>query len=248
MIAAAIGDARLKPRTLREIREHYWAMRFRTGKAAKRVRIWEGLHIPYRTTGDPPSDETKTEIEWRDPTIEEAAAELEQALLDEAAAGNWFAFGRRGPDEPFELIRPRYWDFLTLDINKNAALGEQLSFRGLQCWLSTDRDPSDRIFEELRAGQQMPTLDLTAESAKDLPAPGNVGRPSMSRLVLGEFKRRVESNEFRRPMRQEALYLKIWVREKFPHVKSHPQLKTIENNLRRSYRAAQMTRGEAPTK
>ena len=68
-----------------------------------------------------------------DQKIEEIRADVQRRMLADASSAKWLAMGRRDPDKDHELIPPRHWPFLHMDLENEALLGDGVAFRDLRC-------------------------------------------------------------------------------------------------------------------
>ncbi len=155
-------------RTLNDIYEHYLTQtKVAGGKtAADRLEALlggRGLMVNFRSIPDPRRRQSsdvafQEQLKKADEQIGEIRNRVRRAMMQEASNGTWVAMGRSRPDQDHELIPPRYWPFLSLDLENNAAAGDGRSFRELRCWIIADLPADDSIREYLRTAQQRTTL------------------------------------------------------------------------------------------
>ena len=176
--------------------------------------------------------------------IESVRASVMKIMQNEASTGKWLAIGRRGPDLAHELIPARYWAFLTIDIENDAALGKDLEFRELRCATTAKIAGDHPLLVSFRSTNQLPLPEngnaspsIPAAETPDLGRNGAPGRPSWMHLVEAEFKRRCDAGRFEPSLTKEADALAAWFRTAHPEV-SPLKAKSIANKLRDPYRAA----------
>ena len=95
-----------------------------------------------------------------------SAASVMKIMRDEASTGKWLAIGRREPDLAHELIPARYWAFLTIDIENDAALGKDIEFRELRCATTAKIAGDHPLLVSFRSTNQLPL----PEKATQVPA------------------------------------------------------------------------------
>jgi hypothetical protein len=153
----------------------------------------------------------ESDIKGLDDVVARTQAKILRLVCEQARDGKWIALGRRNPEVEHELIPPRYWPFLTLDIESNAATGDGMSFRDLRCRLMKDIPAEDPVRQAVNATEQRASTELQPPAAMDAqppPAPshemppgqalvltGTVGRPSSMHFVEAEFRRRKAQGE-----------------------------------------------------
>ena len=120
-----------------------------------------------------------------DQRIESVRTSVMKIMRDEASTGKWLAIGRREPDLAHELIPARYWAFLTIDIENDAALGKDLEFRELRCATTAKIAGDHPLLVSFRSTNQLPlpengnaTPSSPAAETPDLGRNGAPGRPS----------------------------------------------------------------------
>lgn len=182
---------------------------------------------------------------------------VRRAMVKDAEAGRWTAFGRRHPDAPEEAIPPHYWPFLDIDIEEDSANGHDLRFRGIRCLLAEDIPADHPILDQIRPKEaaapvaDQPSVD-DEPSANEAPAPpppvilysGTQGRPSsVESLVIPELRRRAAEGSMESSLARECKYLSQWLHTNHP---TAHQIKpaSLENSLRQLYRELKNT----PTK
>jgi hypothetical protein len=207
-------------------------------------------------------------LKRHDDDIEDIKRNIHRQISKDGALAVWIAYGRESPKSHHELIPPDYWPFLTLDMENNAATGEELSFRDLRCALTNEIPDSDPIHKALRlAGKPAPRLDqhdgasadlrsdcalsIVPDRIQEIERTGAPGRPSSMHFVVFEFRRRLEQNEvIWNSIRAEAQHLAAWFKD---FMRSYPRplpslgAGTIENEIRTEYNKAK-TEKSAPTK
>lgn len=229
-------------RKLAAIHQHYAAeMLCEDGKSVaetlssiegqKSFQVMRAQFSPLFRRGKPPKSEFvfQQTIQRLDEQAERIRADLIRHMLEEAGAAKWVAAGRRKPNLPHELVPSSHWPFLTLDIANNAALGDDVSFRDLRCAIATEIPSNDPILNQLQ------TSDSKAAGT------GAPGRPSGMYLVRQEFERRRDSRSLKVTLGEESEFLSSWCRKNHPD-RPCPSPKTVKNNLRDDYRAAQDSR------
>ena len=182
-----------------------------------------------------------------DQRIERVRASVMKIMRDEASTGKWLAIGRRGPDLAHELIPARYWPFLTIDIENNAALGKDLEFRELRCATTAKIAGDHPLLVSFRSTNQLPlpekssaTPSKPAAETPDLGRNGAPGRPSYMHLVEAEFKRRCDAGRLEPSLTKEAAALAAWFKTAHPEVRPYTP-KAIYNKLGSLYRAAKLS-------
>ena len=200
----------------------------------------------FETFGSNPGDHMlfRDTVQAIDQRIERVRSSVMTIMRDDASTGKWLAIGRRGPDRAHELIPARYWAFLTIDIENNAALGKDLEFRELRCVTTAKIARDHPLLVSFRSTnqQRLPengnaTPSSPAAETPDLGRNGAPGRPSYMHLVEAEFKLRSDAGRLEPSLTKEAAALAAWFRTAHPKV---PPLKakSISNRLRDLYRAA----------
>jgi hypothetical protein len=104
-------------------------------------------------------------------------------MVDGAAKGCWFAFGRRHPDSEEEMIPSRYWPFLKLDIKNGVATGHG-TFRALRGLIWQDIPQGHPVHGKIRVGETRPEAaaepgeiaraNIRETSATPLPDPARI--------------------------------------------------------------------------
>ncbi|EME69442.1 hypothetical protein H261_13274 [Paramagnetospirillum caucaseum] len=202
----------------------------------------------------------QTVMEGHDQLLSTAMNKLHRAMIKDAEAGLWFAFGLRHPDTPQEVIPPRYWPFLTLDIEGEIVTGEGMTFRAIRCLRAEDIPLDHPIMEQIRAARHPKAAPCPAapEVANDaqpvegesIPQPpvvlysGTQGRPSsVETLIMPELRRRAGAGCMEPSLARECRYLSEWLRSNHP---TAHQIKpvSLENSLRQLHRELKST----PTK
>lgn len=181
-----------------------------------------------------------------DEKIEEIRGDVQRRMLADASNGNWLAVGRRGPDAERELIPPRNWAFLRMDLENEALLGDEVSFRDVRCAIANEISGDDPIHNLLQAAQRRPlvTSPPTPPSVpEDLGRNDGPGRPSYFHLIEQEFVRRCAANEIEPSQVRQAVELAEWYRTTYPNKQPYTA-KTIKNRLGSRYRAAMSPRAQ----
>src|SRR5262249_26658987 len=123
-MTAEKGNDGVRWQSLKEIYAYYMAHSDRGDgwsgadvvKAPLQQQRFEGR--PCERLGGPPEDRLRYEdkVKTLDQSIEKVGRDVWRLVQEEAKSGHWIALGRRHPDAEHELIPPRYWPFLALDI------------------------------------------------------------------------------------------------------------------------------------
>ena len=137
-----------------------------------------------------------------DQRIERVRSSVMTIMRDEASMGKWLAIGRRGPDLAHELIPARYWPFLTIDIENNAALGKDLEFRELRCATTAKIAGDHPLLVSFRSTNQLPLPEKSSASnpppeTPDLGRNGAPGRYSSTSTICS-YSRAVYSRSSRK--------------------------------------------------
>jgi len=234
--------------SVRELRDNYLKRSPRGKHAAEIIagchRRREAESAILRHGGDPARfNQVKSETEGM---IRFVAAKVLRELQALARTGEVVVWGRRDPGADHELIEPRYWPFLRLEVADNAAVGDQLSYRDLKCAMRCELSSSD--LEELKK-PLTPASDNVQATPEPIAPPaapatmrtGTPGRPSAVHLAVDEFRRRRERGELMGSLEAEGQYLSDYVRRTFREAPSLTA-KTVKNKIRSEYRAAKLAR------
>jgi hypothetical protein len=113
--------------------------------------------------------------------IRETEAGVFELMMKQAEIGRWIAFGRRHPDAEEEIIPSRYWAFLSLDIEKRVAKGDDMTFRGMRGLIRRQIPTGHPIHDQIRMAERRPEAaarsaeiagaDILETSATPLPDP-----------------------------------------------------------------------------
>jgi hypothetical protein len=187
--------------------------------------------------------------EERAPRMGAIAAHL---MTTDAAAGVWFAIGRKDGSGKHQLIDPHIWNFLLLDIKKDIVERDSLRFEDLRCAFTKDVPENHPIHSAIRIAQKhnSPVGSDAAFAAKQIFSPLTVpsatldarwhdgpGRPSSFQLIESEFERRKMDNALEPSLNKQAEVLSAWFKSAHPRLQPY-QPKTIVNRLRVQYRRA----------
>lgn len=174
-------------------------------------------------------------------------------MIDDAAAGVWFALAKSDVSPTHQLIDPKLWRSLLLDAQKGIAWREpSLRFEDLRCANTTElprgHPLAKAIHEALYWAGSPPRVQsppLLADSSPPDIRSGKPGRPSPADLYMFEFQRRVQEGLLEKGQAQQARVLHRWFLITYPDFPV-PDPGTIQNNIRKAYNEAIKTAG--PTK
>jgi hypothetical protein len=173
-------------------------------------------------------------------------------MTRDAAEGLWFAIGRADGIGKHQLIHPRHWNFLLMNIEKGAVGRDSLRFQDLRCAFTRDVPADHPVHAVLRIAQKdnVPVASADNIDAREHVSPPTVpsltahinrhdgpGRPSTFHFIDKEFERRIRHNAVEPSLSKQAQALSAWFKTAYPQLKPY-QPKTIANRLRAQYRAA----------
>lgn len=179
-----------------------------------------------------------------DQKIAEIRADVQRRMLADASSAKWLAMGRRDPDKDHELIPPRHWPFLHMDLENEALLGDGVAFRDLRCAIMNELAKDDPIHDALRAALPHPA-DAPAKriDVKN----GAPGRPSGMHLIEQEFALRRKAGRLEKTLSDQAKALADWFRITHKGIRP-PTPKTIANRIRHHFRSAKAAAPSATPK
>jgi hypothetical protein len=235
-------------RPLKDIYEYYLAHTLYDGRSAAELissySEQKRLHRSFHQLANAlPRTKPKSDLlvleqaKTFDEKIEKIRTDIQRQMLVDASNGVWVAMGCRGPDTDHELILPRYWAFLHLNIDQGTVKGEGLSYCDLRCAITSGLPKDDPVQDSLR-------VQLRPDTAPEKRGPG---RPSKMAFVEDLFARRCEAMNFESSLRRECAVLAS--RFKAAHPDERPiAAHTIANNLRHKYKTAQTARPQTRPK
>ena len=224
-------------------------------RAEKETRVRE-VAVQVQTVSDDMSPEQATQalvsIKEDKDQAEWMRAIVAHLMTRDAAAGLWFAIGRKDGVGRYQLIHPSYWNFLLMNIEEGAVGRDpSLRFEDLRCALTKDVPDDHPIRAMMQADlkEGWPAASSNA-AVREIVSPPSAptstsdrgqydgpGRPSTFHLVEQEFDKRTKKNALEASLNWQGEVLSDWFKSTHPHLRPY-QPKTVVNRLRKKYRAA----------
>ena len=249
------NDIKSSWQSLKAMHEHYLAQTLFDGQSAadliahhkEHQRLQRSFHQIHNSMHwlKPNSDTTLQEkIKSIGELADKTRVDVQRRMITDAYNGIWVALGRRDPNAGHELVPPRHWPFLRMDIENEVLLGDGVAFRDLLCAITTELVKDDPIHDALRAALPHPA-DAPAKriDVKN----GAPGRPSGMHLVDQEFALRRKAGKLEKTLSDQAKSLADWFNIAHRGIKP-PTPKTIADRIRPHFRSAKAAAPSATPK
>lgn len=155
-------------------------------------------------------------------------------MIIDAAAGLWFAIGRRAVTDQHELIHPADWNILLMNIEQGAVGRDGLRFENLRCAFIKDVPADHPIRAAMQTAVHRNSPLASAEALADIVSPPTApsptartskydgpGRPSTFHLIDREFDRRITNKALEPSLGKQAQVLSAWFKTAHPHLKPY---------------------------